>query len=123
MSENFAPFRWAALTADYSIRNRSGQRALLPVMARSTKRFEGNLYKTRNMPFYIEIAASDALRVLLAMTSRVYVPRYLSTPIRNFQLAPANYSIRNFSTSTSTCARQPLNPKLFNFQLSTYTER
>ncbi|MDR1159481.1 MAG: hypothetical protein LBK69_02540, partial [Syntrophomonadaceae bacterium] len=26
----------------------------------------GNLYKTRNAPFYIEIAASDALRVLLA---------------------------------------------------------
>jgi hypothetical protein len=28
----------------------------------------GNLYQTRNAPFYIAIASSDALRVLLAMT-------------------------------------------------------
>jgi hypothetical protein len=40
----------------------------------------GNLYKTRNAPFYIKIASSDALRVLLAMTRRVYEQCGLYTP-------------------------------------------
>jgi hypothetical protein len=63
------------------VRKEVDKRALPPVIARSERsERRSNLYKTRNAPFYIEIAASRSALLAMTCLAVFYLQRGLPAP-------------------------------------------